>query len=327
MQRFFFLIILFVFALKEGNAQEKLTATASIMQDMVQNICEGVFEVDVIVPIGGDPHIYDPTPSDALKISESDMIFKNGLTFEGWLEKLIKNSGSQAQEVLMTKGIPAIKSLVYENSADPHAWMDVLHAKKYVQNAYEALCKRYPQHVEAFTKNHDRYQKELDDLHQWITEEIKKIDPQKRVLVTSHDAFQYFGRRYGLELFSLLGTTTDAEIQTSDIIRVNKIIKEKNLPAIFIESTINPKVMKQLATDNGIAIGGELFADSLGDPESGASSYIAMLRHNTKTLVEGLTMERREETKDQKSSTHLLLYVGLGLLALFLLGFYLIRRR
>ncbi len=308
-------------------AQDKLIATASIMQDIVQNICDGAYEVDVIVPIGGDPHIYDPTPSDVVKISQSNMIFKNGLTFEGWLEKMMQNSGTDAEQVLLTKGIPAIKSLVYENSSDPHAWMDVVYAKKYAENAYNALKTKYPQYDSLFTQNHIRYQTELDDLHNWILQEIQKIDPEKRILVTSHDAFQYYGRRYGLELFSLLGTTTDADIQTSDIMRVNKVINEKKLPAIFIESTINPKVMKQLATDNNIRIGGELFADSLGDNDSPAPSYIEMLKHNTKTIVEGLTAPTSsDDVKPEKKSGKLLIYIAAGVLLLFLIGLFLIRR-
>jgi ABC-type Zn uptake system ZnuABC Zn-binding protein ZnuA len=289
--------------------QEKIVATASIMQDIVQNIAGSDIQVESIVPIGGDPHIYDPTPSDAALISQSKVIFINGLTFEGWLGKLIDNSGTSAEIVLMTKDIQPIESLKYKNSADPHAWMDVINAVKYAENAKDGLIRIYPEQKTEFEQNFKIYRDSLMELHEWVHNQIQRIPESHRYLVTSHDAFQYYGRQYGIELVALLGTTTDAEIQTSDVLRVNKIIKEKELPAIFIESTINPKLMKQLAQDNNVQIGGELFADSLSDKDGPASSYIKMIKHNTNTIVQALRSKNISDAKQTNdNSTKTLLY-------------------
>ena len=130
-------------------------------------------------------------------------------------------------------------------------------------------------------------------LDQEILGAIQTIPEEKRVLITSHDAFQYYGNKYGITLEAIMGISTEAEAQTSDIIRVNKAIREQQIPAIFVESTINPKLIEQLAHDNGISIGGKLYADSLGDKDSPASSYIDMLRYNTQTIVNALNQEVR----------------------------------
>lgn len=301
--------IFFVLISVSSFGQEKIVATASIMQDIVQNIAGIDIQVESIVPIGGDPHIYDPTPSDAALISQSKVIFINGLTFEGWLGKLIDNSGTSAEIVLMTKDIQPIESLKYKNSADPHAWMDVINAVKYAENAKDGLIRIYPEQKTEFEQNFKIYRDCLMELHEWVHNQIQRIPESHRYLVTSHDAFQYYGRQYGIELVALLGTTTDAEIQTSDVLRVNKIIKEKELPAIFIESTINPKLMKQLAQDNNVQIGGELFADSLSDKDGPASSYIKMIKHNTNTIVQALRSKNISDAKQTNdNSTKTLLY-------------------
>lgn len=301
--------IFFVLISVSSFGQEKIVATASIMQDIVQNIAGSDIQVESIVPIGGDPHIYDPTPSDAALISQSKVIFINGLTFEGWLGKLIDNSGTSAEIVLMTKDIQPIESLKYKNSADPHAWMDVINAVKYAENAKDGLIRIYPEQKTEFEQNFKIYRDSLMELHEWVHNQIQRIPESHRYLVTSHDAFQYYGRQYGIELVALLGTTTDAEIQTSDVLRVNKIIKEKELPAIFIESTINPKLMKQLAQDNNVQIGGELFADSLSDKDGPASSYIKMIKHNTNTIVQALRSKNISDAKQTNdNSTKTLLY-------------------
>ena len=146
-----------------------------------------------------------------------------------------------------------------------------------------------PDNADIFEFNYGVYKQQLEDLDQYIKSEIQKIPAEKRVLITSHDAFQYYGRAYGIRLEAILGTSTDAEAQTSDIVRLNKVIRESKVPALFVESTVNPKLLKQLATDNDIRIGGQLYADSIGDDKSPASSYIDMLKHNTDTIVAALT--------------------------------------
>lgn len=303
-------------------------ATASMIQDMAQNIVGDLYEVDLIVPIGGDPHIYEPTPGDAKKVSNANLIFKNGLTFEGWLNELIENSGTKADVITVTDGINPITSEKYTNSVDPHCWMDAELGLKYILNIKDALVKMDPSNKASYLKNYEVYRSKLIETDQYIKEVMNKIPKEQRVLITSHDAFQYFGRKYNVQLEAILGTSTDAEVQTSDIIRLGKVIKAQKVPAVFVESTINPKLLQQLAKDNKVSVGGQLYADSIGDKDSPANSYINMLRHNANTIWEGLSSNKNNastskgsgsQLMEENSSSNFILYGILGLL--FIGGF------
>ena len=265
----------------------KIVATASIFADMAQNIAGNLLEVQTIVPVGSDPHLHEPTPRDARMVSRADVILMNGLTFEGWLKELIENAGTKANVVRITEGVNPIGG-AYENATDPHAWMDIQNGLIYIENIKNAMAAAVPEFAEEFNFNYQVYRQQLEELDVYIKAEIEKIPAKKRILITSHDAFAYYGRRYGIRLEAALGTSTDAEVQISDIKRLNQVIRENDIPAIFVESTINPKLLKQLAADNEIEIGGELFADSIGDKDSDAPTYYDMLKHNTDVIVKAL---------------------------------------
>lgn len=277
--------------LNSQQSRPRVVATASMIADMAQTIAGDRLEVACIVPIGSDPHLHDPTPGDARLVSEADLILVNALTFEGWLGKLIANSGTSAVIDTVTRGITPIGSKNYQNAVDPHAWMDASNGLIYIKNIADALIALDPDNKDVYQYNYQLYREQLIALDNYILEKIRSIPEEKRVLITSHDAFHYYGKRYGLQLESLLGTSTDADIQTEDIIRISKLIKERQIPAVFVESTINPKVLEQVAKDQNIAIGGKLYADSIGDEDSPAPSYEAMLKHNTDVIVAGLKGE------------------------------------
>lgn len=318
------LAILLVACFCNIKAQEKITvvSSATMIHDMVKNITGDAVINEVIVPIGGDPHLYEPTPKDAQLISKADLIFVNGLTFEGWIIELIENSGTKAQMDTVTNGIKPLGSQIYKNSFDPHAWMDVSLGLKYVSNIKNSLVEADPKNKDIYIKNYEAYYKKLEELDKYITNRVKEIPKEKRVLITTHDAFSYYGRKYGLELEAIVGISTEAEAQTSDIQRIIKSIKKTGVPAIFVESTINPKQMKQIAKDNNVSIGGELFADSIGDKESGANSYYDMLKKNTDVIVDALSKGNLTEIKEDNSESSNTLYFVLA--GLFLLGFLLL---
>ena len=318
-----------------SNAQSnhpQIVATASMIADMAQNIAGDKFEVTTIVPIGKDPHSYEPTPKDATTVAHAKIVLKNSLTFEGWLEKLIDNSGTKAKVVTVTEGIDVIESLTYANSADPHAWMSAENGVKYVENIKNALVEFDAANKEYYVKNYNAYVEKLGALDQYIKTEIATIPENQRILITSHDAFQYFGRRYGVRLESILGTSTDAQAQTSDIVRLNKVIQKNNVPAVFIESTVNPKMLQQLATSNDITIGGSLYSDSIGDKDSDAPTYYDMLKYNTDVIVKALSRQVGDSNIDSEnhnveqasSKNNFLMYGILGLL--FLGGFFFVYR-
>lgn len=324
------IIIICLFGQLQIFAQEKLklVVSASIFQDMAYNIAKDKVDIKSIVPIGGDPHLHEPIPRDAQIVSDADVIFINGLNFEGWIKELIENSGTRAEVVTITEGVEAIRSLVYKDSADPHAWMSASNGLIYVENMTKALAKADPANSAYYEQNAKAYKSEIEQLHNAMIDQVNTIPREKRVLITSHDAFQYYGRAYGLKLEAIMGISTEAEAQTSDMVRVNKAIQAYSVPAIFIESTINPAMIKQIAKDNDIIIGGELFADSLGEKESEAGTYLGMLKHNTETIVKALrdsTPNNNSEQMSEGNSGGWLTYVIVGGVLLLGLGIVIIK--
>ena len=319
---FLLLIVLGCSLINIVSAQSKLkvVASASMFYDMTDQIAGDLIELTSIVPIGSDPHLYEPIPKDVQTIAEADLVFVNGLTFEGWINELIENSGTNAKVVRITEGIDAIGSESYEDSYDPHAWMSAKNGLTYIKNITNALVKADPINAEQILANSEAYQKKISNLDIYIRTAIEEIPREQRVLITSHDAFQYYGDEYGLVLEAIMGISTESEAQTSDLIRVTEAIKKYDVPAIFIESTINPAMMKQVAADNNVHIGGELFADSLGDPEGEAGTYFKMLKHNTDVIVAGLRKRKAQEpTVKEEGESSFLSYALIG--ALLLAGF------
>lgn len=312
-------------------AQDKpiVLGTASMISDMATNIFGDKVDVQTIVPLGGDPHLFEPTPKAAQQVNKANLILVNGLTFEGWLTELIENSGTKAKTIRVTENVKEITSLVYTNAADPHAWMDMTNAIVYSENILKAAKELVPGEAEYFEANFQAYKTELETAHEYIVEQIQKIPAKQRVLVTSHDAFQYYGRKYGLQLESTLGTSTDADVQTSDVIDLQKVIKETGVPAIFVESTVNPKLIKQLAADNGISIGGELYADSLGEEGTGAETYIKMMKQNTDVIVSALSKEKEVvvSEKEEGGGIDAMTYGIVGLILLLLVLFFALRKK
>lgn len=325
------LISTFIIPTKAQN-KLKVISSCSIFEDMARNIGGDLIELQSIVPIGGDPHLHSPTPRDARIVQGADLILINGLTFEGWIKELIDNSGTKGETVLITKGVTPIVSQIYADSADPHAWMNAENGLIYIKNISDAFIKADPANSDQYTGNYNQYKAKITQAHQDIKAEIAKVPASKRVLITSHDAFSYFGNEYGLQVEPIIGVSTEADVQTSDMIRVAKTIKEKQVPAVFVESTINPKILQQIAKDNDVKIGGELYADSLGEAGSEGATYIGMLVHNAKTIAKGLNMSTTAETlpaevteqleKVNTKGLNFLIYFGIGiavvLIALFL---------
>lgn len=305
-------------------AQDKLkvVSSASMIYDMVKNISGDLVDNELIVPIGGDPHLYEPKPSDAKLVADADQIFINALTFEGWILELIENSGTSAKIDTVTKGINAIANTKYTNAYDPHAWMDVGLSLQYIDNIKDALVKLDPNNATLYISNHKQYRAKLEELDKYIEKRIQEIPEDQRVIITTHDAFAYFGRRYGLQLEALMGISTETDATSADMVRVSKAIKKYKVPALFVESTISPKIVEQIAKDNNIAIGGELFTDSIGGPETEGNSYYNMMKHNTDTIVEALKGEKFAETRYQsqseKSNLPTFLLIGLVLLLLLI---------
>lgn len=304
---------------KDTFGKPKVLATCSIWADMASVIGSELIELDYIVPIGSDPHLYEPTPSDLLKVQNADIILINGLTFEGWLNKLIMASSTKAHIVTISEGIKVIQNEIHQNAVDPHAWMDVNNAIVYCKNILSAFVKAAPLNSKEFEFNFNIYKKELETLNNFVIEKISSIPESKRILITSHDGFRYFGKAYGLKLEPLQGTSTESDVQSKTILHINTIIKKYKIPAIFAESTINPKLLHQIKNDNNIQIGGKLYADSLGDPLGEASTYIKMMKSNTETIAKGLNLSLSNSNMNS-SSDNFSVYFGIALFYIISLG-------
>ncbi len=287
--RLFYTIFCWILASGVAFAEPiKVVVSTSFLADITAEIGGEKAIVTSILPIGTDPHIYDPVPEDARKIAKADLLIINGLTLEGWIREMMDNAGTSVIRVVATDGIEPIQSSEYESAFDPHAWMNPLNAIVYASNIRDGLIATRPDEAAYFESRYQAYEQQLRAIDAYVKRKMTQVPESKRVLATSHDAFRYYGNHYGLEVVSILGTSTEAEPTLEAYQALLHTLSDKQIPAVFVESTINPKLLQRLADDLGIVIGGELFADSLGDEESGADTYLKMIRQNTDIIVRGL---------------------------------------
>ena len=319
----FITILLLIASLKlSAKTKPLVVSTTNFINDITKNIGGEAFDYQSLVPTGGDPHSYEPIPQDVILVNKANLILKNGLNLEGWISELINNSGTKATTVTVSDGVKAIESIEYKNSFDPHAWMNPINGIIYAENIAKSLIIVSPKDKDYITERLLQYSQELKKIDLYIKEKIKEIPEGQRILITNHDAFRYYGMAYNLQLESMLGISTEAEVQTSDIIRVIKTIKEYKVPTIFIETTINPKQMQQIASDAGIQLGDALYADSLGPEGSDGENYLKMLQSNTDKIVKGLSIKYDESKVSKKNNSSKLLFYIIGIFILIGLVFF-----
>ncbi len=256
---------------------------------MAKNLAPKQIEVVSLLPVGADPHIYEPTTSDARTLAKAKLILKNGLHLEGWLDKMIKATVQATPVVEVSLGVVPVAAEGFENVFDPHAWMTAENGKIYIKNIAQALIKEYPQHKTDILENELKYLSKLDEVEKQIVSIVAQIPENKRILLTTHDAFRYFAKAYNFQVAAVLGNSTDAEVLIEDVNHLIEVIKKFNIPVVFVEATINPKLLTQIASDIQIGVGKKLFSDSIGDSTSAAPNYAAMLLYNTQTIQQGLT--------------------------------------
>lgn len=277
----------------EGSEDGKplVVATTTIIADIAEEIAGDRVEVYCIMPIGGDPHIYQPVPGDARMIARSDLVLLNGLQLEGWLNELARHAGGTRPMIKVAEGVNALEDEERHGEPDPHAWFDVRNMHIYVDNIVDGLVKIDPDGEEEFMQRAETYKKELDELDSWVRAQIETLPEDRRILITSHDAFRYFGEAYGVKVLALQGISTEAQPQTKDVIKLVQTVQEHNIPAVFIETSVNPRMLEQIARDAGTRIGGELFSDSIGAPDHEGGSYLGMVRYNVRTFVQAMKEE------------------------------------
>ncbi len=276
------------------SAARKITAVAtfSILGDLVRNVGGDRVDVGTLVGPNGDVHVFSPTPADAKTLAVADIVFVNGLGLEGWMTRLIQASGSKAPTIVATKGITP-RRMVDENDAarrkiDPHAWQSVANAKVYVANIRDGLDAVDPAGKATYDANAAAYLAKLDDLDAEVRAAIARIPPARRKVITTHDAFGYFGDAYGIAFIAPEGVSTEAEPSARDMANIIAQIRKQNIPAVFLENVTNPRLMDQIARETGATIGGTLYSDALSAPGGAAGTYIDMMRHNVRALTKAL---------------------------------------
>ncbi len=275
--------------------EQKLLAVCSTTQvaDFTRQVVGDRWEVQCVLAPGQDPHLYQVKPDDVKLVAQADLCLENGWHLEGkdWMQSLARDARKQ-----VVSCIEGITPLELEESGtpyrDPHAWFSPLNAAVYVRNITKAVVEIDPDHAEEYRARATLYLSQLQTLHAWIQLQVNAIPAGQRVLVTSHDAFNYFCRQYAFRSASPSGWSTGEEIGggiTPERRRQTvESIRQHGVKAIFVETSVNPKVVRELAREAGVEIGGELYSDSMGAPGSAGETYLGMMRENVLKIVHGL---------------------------------------
>lgn len=275
----------------------KVMAVETFLADVTQNVAGDRFRVDSLIPIGLDPHAFEPTPRDAAAIADSSVLVLNGAGFETWLQPILQSAGGQRQVIVASAGLvprqPRPGELAAgeeEHSGDPHFWLDPLSVVRYVENIRDGLAQVDPDGRDVYTKNAAAYIQQLKDLDGWIRKQVAQIPPQNRLLVTNHESFGYFADRYG---FTIIGTilpssSTSAAPSARQIAELVQKIQSSGVKAIFLETGTNPQLADQIARETGVKVITGLYTHSITAPRGEAPTYLDMMRYNTNAIVNAL---------------------------------------
>ena len=282
-------------ALQAGERM-KVVTTTSILKDAVQHIIGDAADVEAIMGSGVDPHLYKATQGDLKKLTEADVVIYNGLHLEGKMGEVLEKLSRQKTVVVGAESIAKEKlksSPQYQNSHDPHVWFDVKLWQEVVQHLNQELQKKDPTNAEVYQQNTATYLKQLDELDQWVTQQIQSIPENQRILITAHDAFGYFGDAYRIKVRGLQGISTVSEFGLQDVSSLVNFVSQNKIKAVFVESSVSPKAIEAVVVGSKqkgheVKIGGTLYSDALGEEGTPEGTYVGMVRHNVNSIVSSL---------------------------------------
>jgi zinc/manganese transport system substrate-binding protein len=285
----------------QTTAPVKAVASFSILGDLVRQVGGERVSVDVLVGPGADAHVFQPSPSHAKQVMQAQVVFANGLGFEGWMQRLLDTAGYKGKPVLVSQGIQPIQTEEHEHDhkaekhghhdhgeTDPHAWQSVPNVITYVANIARGLCAADAAGCDGYKKNAEAYTGQLKALDAEIRSAWAAVPAAQRKLITSHDAFGYYARAYGVKFLAPQGVSTDSEASAKGVAQLVRQIKKENIKALFVESVSDPRLIAQIGRETGVKPSGELFADSLSDTSGPAASYVALMRSNTQTMTRAI---------------------------------------
>jgi manganese/zinc/iron transport system substrate-binding protein len=280
-----------------GKGVVNIVATTGMIADMASVIGGDNVVVKGLMGPGVDPHLYKASAGDVALLSKADLIFYNGLHLEGKMSEIFEQMNIRGIEtVAVSDGIDKSDLLTppeFKGNYDPHIWFDVALWMNTVRSVRNALIEKDPENAPEYNENADSYLAALSELNDYVKERANSLPEDKRVLITAHDAFNYFGRGYGFQVKGLQGISTESEAGTADVQELAAIIVERRIPAVFVESSVPPRYIEavQAAVKSkgfDVKIGGELFSDAMGNPGTPEGNYIGMVRHNINTIVDAL---------------------------------------
>jgi zinc/manganese transport system substrate-binding protein len=286
-----------------AQARIKATASFSILGDMVGRVGGDRVDVTTLVGPNGDAHVYAPTPADAKAVAAADVVFVNGLGFEGWLERLTKSAAYKGPVITASQGVKsramedeqeghdhgkAEDHGAHHDGRDPHAWQNLRNGLLYVKNIADGLCKADTAGCVTYRSNANAYSAEIEALDKQVREDIGRIAKAKRKVITSHDAFGYFGDAYGITFIAPQGISTESEASAADVAKLIRQIRKEKVTALFVENISDPRLIEQIGRETGVKPGGELFSDALSAKDGPAGTYLAMFRNNIGLLTQAM---------------------------------------
>jgi len=288
---------------ERGEGPLRAVATTTIVGDVVGAIGGDDVHLEVLMGPGVDPHLYKPSAGDVRRMASAEAVFLNGLHLEGKMGEVLSEMDQRGvATVAVAECLPEselFESAGYPGLHDPHVWFDVGLWARVAECTRDALIDIDPDNAEGYRTRAASYLADLAALDTWVLEHVASVQPDRRVLVTAHDAFEYFGQAYGFEVRGLLGVSTASEAGTADVQALADFIAERRIPAVFVESSVPPRYVEALTeavASRGfdVVIGGSLYSDALGNPDGPAGSYVGTVRSNVETIVSALARDPEE---------------------------------
>lgn len=263
-----------------------VVASFSILADMARELAPAGVQVTALVGPDADAHVYEPSPADGRRLAQADLVLVNGLGFEGWIERMVKVSGYRGAVAVASQGIQPRSG--GHHDTDPHAWQDLALARRYAATISAAFVQRWPERHDEIARRSAAYVARIDRLDGQVRNWLAAVPRAQRRVITSHDAFGYFGAAYGVDFLAPQGWNTHSEPSAAAVARLIRQIKKEGVRAIFVENISDPRLVERIAREGGVRIGGTLYSDALSKPDGPAPTYLRLFEHNARTLSAAL---------------------------------------
>ncbi len=279
----------------------RVVASFSILADMAREVGGPDVDVHALVGPDADAHVFQPTPADTRRVAAAELVVVNGLGFEGWIDRLVRASGYRGPVLVASAGITPRKAGAahihghghgHAHGDDPHAWQDLRLAQQYVANLRDGFARARPAQAAAFAQRAEAYTARLQALDVQVRARMDAIPRTQRRVLTSHDAFGYFGAAYGVDLVAPQGVDTDAEASAATVARLITQIRQRQVRAVFMENISNPRLVERIAREAGVTVGGRLYSDALSGPDGSAPTYLRLMAHNAHAIAAALESAR-----------------------------------